>query len=348
MKLFHCQHCARIIYFENWICGNCSRRLGYLPELNELSALEPEGEVWRALAAPNERYRFCANAEFSVCNWLVPVHSAEAFCIACRHNQTIPDLQLQENRTAWQKLEAAKHRTFYSLKRLNLPLENRAEDPEKGLVFDFLSDKGTKVLTGHSNGLITINLKEANDAEREKTRLAMGETYRTLLGHFRHEIGHYFWDRLISPGNLEAFRDLFGDERADYDAALKKHYESGAPENWQENFISRYASAHPWEDFAETWAHYLHIVDTIEMASSFGIRVQTAAGRHTPLEAEPDFDPYEGGDIDRIVQVWLPLAIAVNAINRCMGEPDLYPFVLTPQVITKLGFIHRLVHGQAS
>jgi hypothetical protein len=357
MKIFKCQQCNQIIHFENWMCGSCTRRLGYLPELNVLSALEPEGQQWRALAVSEGLYRFCANAELSVCNWLVPVASPETFCVACRHNHTIPDLRLKENLAAWRKVESAKHRIFYSLKRLRLPLANRVDDPQKGLIFDFLAEStaagvsnGAKVMTGHDDGLITINLKEADDAEREKVRVAMAETYRTLLGHFRHEIGHYFWDRLVlsddrSSGDLETFRDVFGDERVDYDEALKKYYENGPPPDWQNNFISRYASTHPWEDFAETWSHYLHIVDTIEMGSSFGLHIHPDCDVEARLDAVLDFDPYEAGDINRMVQVWLPLAIAVNAINRCMGEPDLYPFVLTPPVIKKLGFIHQLIHS---
>ncbi len=178
-----------------------------------------------------------------------------------------------------------------------------------------------------------------------------GERYRTLVGHFRHEIGHYFWDRLVQnagqpSGALDAFRELFGDERADYAEALKKHYESGPPADWETRFISQYASSHPWEDFAETWSHYFHIVDTIEMASSFALRIQPDFAEQTGLSAALDFDPYETGDVPRMVQVWAPLAIAVNAINRCMGEPDFYPFVLTPTVIKKLEFIDALIHDR--
>jgi hypothetical protein len=91
-----------------------------------------------------------------------------------------------------------------------------------------------------------------------------------LLGHFRHEVGHYFWDRLVAtdPHQLEEFRVLFGDDRQDYGEALKRHYDEGAPANWQDTYISMYATMHPWEDFAETWAHYLHIVDTLETAGA--------------------------------------------------------------------------------
>ena len=205
---------------------------------------------------------------------------------------------------------------------------------------------GAKVLTGHDDGLITLNLNEADDAEREKLRLAMGEPYRTLLGHFRHEVGHYFWDVLVrDAGRLDDCRGLFGDDREDYAQALQRHYADGAPPDWQQHFVSAYASAHPWEDFAETWAHYLHIIDTLEMATAFGLAVHPVLSESPALHADIDFDPHKAGDIARLIDAWLPLSFAVNSINRCMGQPDLYPFLLSPAVVEKLGFIHALVHA---
>jgi hypothetical protein len=348
MTIFKCQNCGQILHFENDRCENCSHQLGFLPEQALLSAVEPDGDDLRALADPDHRYRFCANAAYSACNWLVFTESSETSCVACRHNRTIPDLTVDQNMIRWRKLENAKHRMFYSLLRLHLPLANRIDDPEQGLAFDFLGEAPatglTKVMTGHEDGVITINIAEADDDQREKLRQAMSESYRTLVGHFRHEIGHYFWGRLVRDGGeLEGFRKLFGDERQDYGQALQTHYAQGAPPAWWDHYISRYASSHPWEDFAETWAHYLHIVDTLEMASAFGVRVQPATGI-AHLTTAIDFDPHEPGDINRLINAWVPLAVAVNAINRCMGEPDLYPFILTPEVIKKLGFVHDLVH----
>lgn len=350
MRIFKCQHCGQLLYFENARCEQCAHRLGYLATVNVLSAVEPQPDgAWTALASPGERYRFCANADSSGCNWLVVDQSADIYCAACRHNRTIPDLSLDENVKNWTKFEAAKHRLFYSLIRLNLPLANRTDDPAGGLGFDFLSEPGAagrpEVVTGHDDGVITLNLKEADDVQREQLRTSMGETYRTLLGHFRHEIGHYFWDKLVRDGGrLEAFRQLFGDERVDYGEALKVHYASGPPADWQERYISSYASTHPWEDFAETWAHYLHIVDTIEMAFAFGMRIQPGPEFSTDHSATFDFDPHEPCDMTRLIKAWLPLAFSVNAINRSMGEPDLYPFILSPPVIIKMAFIHQLIH----
>jgi hypothetical protein len=350
MKLFKCQHCGQLLSFENTICERCSHKLGYLPEPNALSALQPEGNAWRALAEPSRPYRFCANAAHNVCNWLVPADGADASCLACRHNRTVPDLSQEQNLLLWRNLEAAKHRLFYTLLRLNLPIETRNENPE-GLAFDFLADQptqsGPKVMTGHDNGLITIALAEADDAEREKRRAAMGEPYRTLLGHFRHEVGHYYWDRLVrDEGRLDQCRAVFGDDSQNYEQALQRHYKEGVPANWQENYVSAYATTHAWEDWAETWAHYLHIVDTLEMAGSFGVRVDPKLDQDGELEASVDFDPYKAGDIQQLIAVWLPLTFALNSLNRCMGQGDIYPFVLSPVVIEKLGFIHTIVHAK--
>ncbi len=254
----------------------------------------------------------------------------------------IPDLSVPGNDLLWAKIEAAKHRLFYSLILLRLPLAGRIEDPLHGLAFDFLADRpAAHVMTGHDNGVITLALKEADDAVREQEREAMGEPYRTLLGHFRHESGHYFWDRLVASDAtiLAAFRDLFGDERADYAAALKAHYAQGAAPGWQANFLSAYAAAHPWEDFAECWAHYMHIVDTLETARAFDMTVATRE-KTTRI----GFDPYRAASMADLIDAWLPVTFTVNSLNRSMGQSDLYPFILGPGTIAKLNFIHALVH----
>lgn len=348
MKLFKCQSCGQVLYFENQLCQRCGHRLGYAPEREALIALIPDGEDWLDALGSPWRYRFCDNARWDACNWLVTADSGETLCRACRHNRTIPDLANQTNLDRWRRFETAKRRLFYSLMRLGLPLATRAEEPVTGLAFDFLADppesSGASILTGHDNGLITINLREADDSVREAVRATMGEPYRTLLGHFRHESGHYFWDRLVRDGGgIEGFRLLFGDERQDYEAALKRHYAQGPPQGWAERFISGYAAAHPWEDFAECWAHYLHIMDTLEVAAAFGLRIRPMAADDATLSTDLDFDPYRIINLGVIVEAWLPLVFAMNSINRAMGEDDLYPFVLAPPVIEKLDFIHRLI-----
>jgi hypothetical protein len=347
MRLFKCQACQQILYFENTACERCSNRLGYLPGEGVLSALRADGDSWRALAAPRDAYRYCANEAYGACNWLIDAASAQPLCLCCRHNRTIPDLAVPANLVGWRKIEVAQHCLFYSLVRLHLPLATRADDPA-GLAFDVLADpldvQGPRVTTGHDNGLITLALAEADDAHREKNRVELHEPYRTLLGHFRHEIGHYFWDRLVGDGGrLDEFRAVFGDERQDYGQALQRHYADGPPADWQQRFVSGYAASHPWEDFAETWAHYLHIVDTLEIAGAFGMSTRPALTKGDELDAKVDFDPYRATCIAQLVDSWMPLSLALNSLNRAMGQLDLYPFVLSSPAIDKLGFVHGLV-----
>jgi hypothetical protein len=348
MKLFECQNCGQPLYFENTRCESCGLALGYLPARQTVTALTPNPPTWRALASPRGHYRYCANAAHGACNWLVPAADAEQYCAACRHNRTIPDLTRRDNLAHWRLIENAKHRLFYSLLKLRLPLRTRAEDPD-GLAFDFLAEGAASlpgiapVMTGHANGVITINLAEADAAERERRRGQMAEPYRTLLGHFRHEIAHYYWDRLIANmPNVDEFRQIFGDERQDYTAALQRYYASGASVDWPEHFVTAYATAHPWEDFAETWAHYFHMVDTLETAGAFGLVV--APNLSKALATRIDFDPH-AADMDRLITAWIPVAFAANSINRSMGLPDLYPFVLSAPVIAKLTFIQAHIHA---
>jgi len=350
MKLFKCQNCQQILYFENTVCEKCGHHLGYIPETATLSALEADGASWRSLATAGGFFRFCANADHAACNWLVETSSPESFYLSCRHNRTVPELAVAANLDAWRKIEVAKHRLFYSLLRWRLPMPTRIEDPAQGLAFDFLAElpqsDGPRVMTGHDNGLITIALAEADDAAREQRRMAMHEPYRTLLGHFRHEVGHYFWDELVRDRDqLDACRVLFGDDRQDYGQALQAYYANGAPANWQSRFVSMYAASHPWEDFAETWAHYLHIVDTLEIARAFGLSTHPGLTRGDDLDATVEFDPYRASGIAQLIDSWLPLSLALNSLNRAMGQSDLYPFVLSAPAIDKLGFVHDLVHA---
>ena len=337
MKLFECQKCGQPLYFDNTRCESCGLALGYLPGRDTVVALVPRGDALMALAEPDGRYRYCANNQHDVCNWLIRFDAPAVFCAACRHNRTIPDLAPPGNVARWRKIEAAKHRLFYTLLKLRLPLTTRTEDPERGLAFDFIAeDPATRATTGHAAGVITVNLAEADDAERERRRFEMGEPYRTLLGHFRHEIAHYYWARLVAPtARLQEFRALFGAERQDYAASLERHYSGGAAPDWPQHYLTRYASVHPWEDFAETWAHFFHMMDTLETVAAFGLSVKPEVGKGAGLAAI-DFDPHRA-ELDRIVAAWLPLTFAVNSINRSMGLPDLYPFVLSQVVIGKLG-----------
>lgn len=348
MKLSLCETCGNMLHFENSLCLRCGSPLGFIPDAMDLRALTAADDgTLSPKARPEERWRACANAEAAGCNWLVPLDAPDGFCTACHLNRTIPDLSVPGNQEKWRAIECAKRRLVYALLRLSLPLASYKDDAARGLAFDFLADtEDAQVLTGHADGLITINIAEADSPERERRRVELGEPYRTMLGHMRHEVGHYYWDLLVRDGGrLEASRAMFGDEREDYAEALQRHYQTGAPPDWQESYVSSYATMHPWEDFAETWTHYLHMVDTLDTAASFGLAVDPEVSDDPELATTIAFDPYRAVRFERLVAAWVPLTVAVNSLNRSMGQPDLYPFTLSPPAITKLGFIHDLVHS---
>jgi len=347
LRPFRC-HCGNTIYFANTACIQCGRSLGFLPDELRLAAIEPAGnDRWASLPSagkdtPSQTYRRCTNGiSHEACNWMIPDSEPEPFCMACRLNEVIPNLQQSGNRSLWIRVERRKRRLVYGLRRLKLPVIPKSADADGGLAFAFLEDQpdsqefqapedGGQVLTGHANGLITINIAEANDVERERRRLQLNEQQRTLLGHFRHESGHYYWDRLVAAGPLLGrIRECFGDERADYSSALQSYYNDGPPTNWQETHVSAYASAHPWEDWAECWAHWLQITDSLEMASAIGM-------------AEDDVLT---GDVDDKVQHWIDLALKINLIMRSMDQNDAYPFVLTPPIIDKLKLVDEVIQN---
>ncbi|MEF7617046.1 putative zinc-binding metallopeptidase [Aquincola sp. MAHUQ-54] len=354
---YRCQ-CGRAVFFRNSQCVACGTALGYDPQralvLPIVAAEGGDGApVWQAAEGFGDaalRYRRCTNFDtVAGCNWLLAADEPATLCIACRLNRTIPDLSQPDNAALWRRSEVAKRRLVAQLLRLGLPVKSRvSEDPERGVMFDLLrsSAGAPPVMTGHDEGLITLNAEEADDARREQVRASMHEPYRTMLGHFRHEIGHYYWDRLVRDTEwLEPFRLRFGDEREDYDAALRRHYENGPDPLWPQRCVSAYASTHPWEDWAETWAHYLHMVDTMLTARGMGI-----GGDNIELEIEPftmaDLDAPDAPGADRFLQfvnTWVELSAAMNELSRAMGQQDHYPFVLSRPAVAKLHFVHRLV-----
>lgn len=353
MRLFSCDNCDQVIHFDNRQCVRCNHRLGFLPGDLAMHALEPRDETrWQLVSNPSRQVRFCANAGLDICNWLVADDDNNDFCITCRHNGLVPNTGTQEGVDHWRRISQAQRHLFYSLLRWNLPHPDRQEDPQGGLIFDFLEDavQGDghviPAMTGHDEGVIAIRAAEADDVTRELARSSMNEPYRTLLGHFRHETGHFIWNKLVRDRNaFEAFRAVFGDERQDYGTALQNHYAMGAPVGWRNSFISAYAAAHPWEDFAECFAHYLHLVDTLETARAFGIAIDPRG--HEEIAGEVDFNPYRAKNAEQLVSAWVPLSLAINAIQRSMGQPDSYPFVLSQAVVTKLEYMHRLIQDVA-
>jgi hypothetical protein len=351
MNVFHCDHCQQLVFFENTVCVSCGSTLAYLPDLDQMGSLEPAGDgLWRSPLpeAEGRRYRLCDNyMRQNVCNWAIPASDAHLHCPSCRLTRVIPDLSRPGNKEAWYKLELAKRRLVYSLLMLGCPVENKEDDPEHGLAYEFLASPdgpdAQPVLTGHAEGVITLNFAEADDVERERRRLNLHEPYRTLLGHFRHEVGHYYWDRLIrdSP-RIDLFRVRFGDERQDYAQALQRHYQQGAPADWQQRYVSAYASSHPWEDWAETWAHYLHMTDTLETAAACGLSLRPQRTDEPTLKTPP---PAPGSrrfaSFEKVIESWFPLTYVLNNLNRGMGLPDGYPFVLSAPAVDKLRFVHE-------
>ncbi len=347
MKLYTCSNCHSLLYFENNVCLNCGHTVGFDSVSLSLIALTPDnGNMFSDIQNENNIFHFCKNAEFGTCNWLINITQTSVYCSACDLNRIIPALGTAENLRRWKNIEIAKHRLIYSLLRLRLPVDKKIANEEQGIAFDFMADSSPreKVITGHDSGTITLNIDEADEASRVRHKMDLGEKYRTLLGHFRHEIGHYYWVVLIkNTDSLARYRELFGNEEVDYAEALETYYKNGAPANWSERFISPYATSHPWEDWAETWAHYLHLMDTLETAFSFGIRIQPDTVQITKgMQASIQQDPYDMTDFAQIIKWWLPLTFAVNSLNRSMGHSDFYPFVISAPIVEKLQFIHEL------
>jgi hypothetical protein len=336
MRDFFCSNCGQRLAFENSVCLSCGSALGF--SLDDMALLV-------IASGPNNRhpgfidardYQLCANMHIAECNWLVRGGADGALCASCRLTRTRPNDSDTKALPAFARAEQAKRRLIAELHELMLPIVGRDEDPEYGLAFDLLSSEYEQVFTGHDNGVITVDLAEGDDVHREQLRIEMDEPYRTLLGHFRHEIGHYYYYRLVDPDRdyLAQFRELFGDPDADYQEALNRHYRNGAPAGWKRSYVSSYATMHPAEDWAETFAHYLHIRDTLDTSAAFGLAPAAATLQRRVLG--PSAFPI-------LIDMWLPLSWSLNMVNRSMGHDDLYPFMLPTAVLEKMRFIHTVI-----
>lgn len=356
MKTFQCA-CRQPLFFDNTECLKCGAKVGYDPTSRELVALKPTRPgLWklaRDARKPQPQFRFCGTREQAArCNWLIPETDDDEHCLSCRLTRTIPILDRPKNATRLRDIESAKRRVFFVLQNLNLPLEPKTDEEPDGLLFDLLESIPGQppVLTGHANGVITVNVAEADDDYRERFRENLGEPYRTVVGHLRHELAHYYWDVLVRDSEwLPKFREVFGTEETDYGAALRHHYAAGAPEDWRNRFISAYAAAHPWEDWAESFAHYLHLRATLETVTSY--RLSTAK---VPLRIDPfgpdalyEREPEEAGmAFLGWVNAWVVLTAVLNEVARSMGQPDIYPFVMNGPVVKKLHFVHCVILGK--
>jgi hypothetical protein len=358
MKTFRCDNCGHPLFFENVQCLQCGSPLAFLPRRLALCAIEPvpgrepQG-LWqrkkpRRRHDANHQYRLCRNhTQYQACNFAVPAADPNPLCVSCRQTRILPDLSIPENQERWYRVEVAKRRLFYTLAQLGLAQAEPPDGGRDGPVFEFLADlPGRQVMTGHCEGVITLNVAEADDAERVRRRVALHEPYRTLLGHLRHESGHFYWDSLISSGGrLNEFRAMFGDESRDYSQAIDAYYAAGgAAPGWENNHVSAYATAHPWEDWAETWAHYLHMVDLLETASSYSTRLVVPGNDSDEVEEVTDpFDQRVPG-FDELVDQWIPLTLLLNSLNRSLGQEDAYPFALSARALDKLRFVHCVIY----
>ena len=348
MRTFACQRCHQLVFFDNTRCLHCDAQLGFRWSDRELVALEPaiDGQL-AVLAGDPGRYARCANHELARCNGLVPGGQAGGRCHSCALTRTRPHDDDEVGLAQFPVAEAAKRRLLFELGELGLPTPSLEAGHEPGLAFELLSSAFEPVTTGHADGVITLDLAETDDAHRERLRTDMGEPYRTLLGHFRHEVGHFYFTVLCPDDDRRArARALFGDDREDYGEALDRHYKEGAPDGWEEEHVSAYATMHPMEDWAETFAHYLHVQDTLQTAAAYRVAVR---GPQPPGDDGPSGDlsfvPEDAGrgSMAERLAGWLHLSYALNAVNRSMGQDDLYPFVIPPPVVEKLSLLDLLV-----
>jgi hypothetical protein len=341
MRDFTCPNCGQRLTFENSTCLNCGSALGFSLDQMALLVISDDEATEHAGVVPAGEYQLCANRLLAECNWLVSVNTPRLLCASCALTTERPNDADTVGLAEFARAEAAKRRLLAELHELKLPIVGRDKDPDYGLAFRLLSSAHENVMTGHENGVITIDLAEGDDVHREQLRVEMDEPYRTLLGHFRHEIGHYYFYRLIAPyrDHLERFNELFGDPDADYSEALDRHYSEGAPKGWQDQFVSSYATMHPSEDWAETFAHYLHIRDALDTSAWCGLAAASATFDRPALGPSA---------FQTIIDMWLPLSWSLNMVNRSMGHDDLYPFVLPAAVLEKMKFIHTVVDDATS
>lgn len=368
MRVFNCESCGHVVFFESMQCVHCGATLAFLPDKLSMGTLVPASSQEASLSDtwvehrkvsgsnpnahqtieehPGNRYRLCSNRHgISLCNFAIAAEDSNPLCVSCRQTQWLPDASNPANELRWAKIEVAKRQLYYTLAKLGL-LGNPNTytlEPRFALLADMPGE--ASIMTGHFNGMITINVVEADDDERAKRRMALHEPYRTLIGHLRHESGHFYWDQLIANSEwLTQFRELFGDERLDYGTALYNHYDKDPFDTqWQSNYISAYATSHPWEDWAETWAHYLHMVDLLETSSSYGTRVNVPDLPATPAQTMSDPFAQPAPDFDTMLTQWVPLTLLLNSMNRSLGHVDAYPFSVSMGARRKLRFVHDVI-----
>ena len=341
MRIFHCDRCGNVVAFEALVCPSCDVEIGYADDERRLRVIVPTADpavfqIARRATPDDQRWWRCLNSAWG-CNWMVPADAGETWCRSCRLTRGRPDIGRPAAIDAWTAAEAAKRRLVHQLDELALPIEMRSDSMPDGLVFDLVYLPGEGGITGHLDGVVTLDLAETDEYHRDDLRRRLGEPFRTVIGHLRHEVGHHYWVRLVGQTDeVERFRRLFGDEREDYSQAVERYY-AGAGDSWDRTrFVTAYAAAHPLEDWAETFAHYLHILDVVDTAVAHHL---VPADRAQMLVT----DAVVSLEISEILDAWRPINSAVNAIAETLGAPTVYPFDPVDGVVAKLAFVHRQI-----
>ena len=319
MRAFGCEVCGAELFFENSVCVRCGSAVGYSREHGTLVAVTADRPI-------------CANLNRCGCNWIADPASVLGLCFSCRLTRTRPADADAVGLAQYWVAEAAKRRLIFGLDELELPI--MISDGFAGLAFDLLSSTQGKIITGHLNGIITLDLAESNDSHREALRQSMDEPYRTVLGHFRHEIGHYYCQLLaLTPDRRDEFRTLFGDETLSYEEALQRHYASR--ELASSGRASSSARTRPCirsRISRRCSATSCTSPTRCRRRGSSGCcrnRISaTTSSRHAGTARKLRKSLLERPMAEVVGETWLPVSKGLNQINRSMGKPDLYPFVL--------------------
>jgi hypothetical protein len=341
VRVFICSTCQHELDFESMSCPNCDSSVGYVSDRRDVVVIVADGPARYSVDGDSAAQWRCLNASWG-CNWMLPADGGDVWCLSCRLTRGRPDEADPAAVVAWSAAEAAKRRLVFQLGELGLPIEPRSPTTPRGLAFDLVHVPGASAVTGHDRGIITLDLSEADERHRDELRRNLGESFRTLIGHLRHEVGHYYFAHLVGQHDrILEFRALFGDERIDYSSALDEHYRrarTGDDKADLSRFVTAYAAAHPLEDWAETFAHYLHTLDGLQTADSHGLaaRSREDGGRVKSASSSPV-------SFSSILERWLPVAEMINAIADGLGSSRPYPFTLSPVVVTKLEFVHACV-----
>ncbi|MEZ5159262.1 MAG: putative zinc-binding metallopeptidase [Candidatus Nanopelagicales bacterium] len=303
MRRFSCPQCSARVFFDDQTCLNCRTEVAYNPGTDEMGL---------ALNTCSHRFDW-------LCNWAATDGSSQ--CASCALDKTVDGRIDQVT-----QFQVAKRRVYRQLRLIDVD-PDFADPP---LRFDLRQGTADSPVTiGHADGLVTLDTAEADPSRREEVRTKLGEPYRTPLGHVRHETGHWHWQAYVFSDRmrLDQFRELFGDERVDYAAALRGHYDGIDDGSWRDTYLSYYATAHPWEDYAESFAHVLHMSDMVETAVAEG------------------FITGEFRSLTDIVERWQPLTVSLNEMARSMGTPEPYPFAPSSTALRKMMFVFDVINS---